>query len=326
MGLLLNALYLATLTSSAYAILLEPTCPADCEGKGIPCGCDGVPSCNTYCGGHECLCKPHVGAVGVKELARLGGSPNTGKCVLKNCMTSAKDCMFDNGCRTTLFCLLRCGVNNQTCTYNCELDHADKRFDTMFSCMLAHECLEHNYVPSNCTNATNLETGFNTMEEMATTDTQSWWVTRGNSAAYDKFPCQHLYFNQTAAGGWRYTAFFEYERGKVASVTANISTQVSGVFELRYIEHGLRHNEHWRLVAATTRASHGLDSRVFKYCGTTQIMDYGGAIMITPSPQIPALPAAAEAYLQQRLAANGMHFSDLEVTDNQNCVDNRPYK
>lgn len=41
----------------------DAVCPADCGGKGIPCGCDGVASCHTDCGGTSCLCKPHINEV-----------------------------------------------------------------------------------------------------------------------------------------------------------------------------------------------------------------------------------------------------------------------
>jgi len=248
-----------------------------------------------------------------EELSTLGGS---GACIAKNCLMQGKDCFLDSKCRQTLFCLAKCGMNNQTCTYGCELDHADTAFDTMFTCMIDHECIPH-YPPDPFSPPTSLETGV-TMEQMV--GNKIWWIVRGFSPAYDKFPCQHLYFNQSTTG-WIYTADFEYEPNHYAMLHANISTDGNGLFLLEYTEHGLHHDESWYLIATTSEEKHGYESRVFRYGGKTPIMDYDGGIWFQYSKDYNAsITKEAFSYISKRLAANSIDINTWTYTDNSGCT------
>eukprot|EP01062_Namystynia_karyoxenos_P022007 TRINITY_DN1841_c0_g1_i4.p1 TRINITY_DN1841_c0_g1~~TRINITY_DN1841_c0_g1_i4.p1 ORF type:complete len:285 (+),score=121.59 TRINITY_DN1841_c0_g1_i4:76-855(+) len=253
-------------------------------------------------------------------LAALAGlcaaqKPNIA-CITARCGLTMAECGLDKQCRSAVACLLKCGLSDQACVYQCELTKADAKFDKVMACMTGHKCFTD--VPSYpCIKPDKpLNVGLSAVNG-------SWWIVKGRSKAFDCFDCQHLQWFQdstTSGSGWVYDAHFEvnttmslYAELKVPNVT----NPSPGVFHLQYTEHGLTHDEWW--YAAAGEETFGPGYQFLLYCGTTEVMNYAGGFMISQKKE--PLPTTVEDKLKQVAAAQGLKWSDFCTPGVQNCTD-----
>lgn len=116
-------------------------------------------------------------------------------CIMKHCSQQSAACVEDSNCRANMECMMKCGMTNHTCMYQCMNTYEDKIFDSFMKCLVDDfQCLK--LVPPDPTFRCSLpETE---VKNFSLTQFQgSWYIALGLNRDYDCFDCQISSYDPT---------------------------------------------------------------------------------------------------------------------------------
>ncbi|XP_045159801.2 uncharacterized protein LOC123525117 [Mercenaria mercenaria] len=109
-------------------------------------------------------------------------------CIMEHCSRQSADCMGDANCRANMVCMMKCGMTNHSCMYECMNTYEDKIFDSFMKCLVDdYQCLQ--LVPPDptfrCSPPTAVVKNFSLPQFKG-----SWYIALGLNRDYDCFDCQ----------------------------------------------------------------------------------------------------------------------------------------
>ena len=129
-------------------------------------------------------------------------------CIMEHCGSQSGACMSDRDCRINMQCMLKCGLTNNSCMYECMNTYEDKIFDAMMKCLVDdHHCLTMQPPDPTfrCTPPKQV------IKNLTLSQIQgSWWIVRGLNRDYDCFDCQLSTYKPTAVA-MNYTLEEKYD-------------------------------------------------------------------------------------------------------------------
>jgi len=280
-----------------------------------------------------------------EALAKAHGTPNPSPlCIVEHCGGSALKCVVNHDCRSALACTAGCTIHdpkeqNQTCIFQCQSDFENEVYDDLLFCMFnKNDCMgtQKNFNEWGACRAMDKVTplkeyrGAPLTKEITrnilmrgTQQRGDWMVAKGQSAAYDCFDCQFLYWGYKPDKSMYYQADYKIHksnggtRWNVAVYVADEWKDSIGRYSMNASNYGgLAHEEDWRLLAADESAE--VQWIAMYYCGGAAGVgeNYEGAFILTPDGNLPTDPKAM-ATINAAYAKAGI---DLKCkTDNTNC-------
>jgi hypothetical protein len=266
-------------------------------------------------------------------------------CIIGKCGGHAAKCAVDHDCRSSLGCTAGCLIKdpkeqNQTCIFQCDSDFENQVYDDLIYCMFnKNDCMGTKKgfdewqacKPIDKVTPITQYRGAPLTTEVArnilmrgTHKRGDWIVAKGQSAAYDCFDCQYLYWGYKPDNTMYYSANYKIHKsnGESRWNTANyVAAEWQGALG-RYSMNasnygGLEHEEDWRLLGADE--SDVPKWAVMYYCGAAAGVGeaYSGAFILTPDGNLPT-DAKSMTVINSVLEKNGLTLKCK--TDNSNCT------
>lgn len=109
-------------------------------------------------------------------------------CIMEHCGSQSAACVEDANCRANMACMMKCGMTNHSCMYECMNTYEDKIFDSFMKCLVDDfQCLK--LVPPDPTFRCSPPKA--ALKNFSLSQFQgSWYIALGLNRDYDCFDCQ----------------------------------------------------------------------------------------------------------------------------------------
>lgn len=179
-------------------------------------------------------------------------------CMLTHCGMQMTSCILDSNCQKALGCLMSCGLQNQTCAYQCLYSHENAIFDTFNQCIFQdYHCMKMKQPTSQtvCKRPPNVATTFDIQQFIGT-----WFIVLGSNRVFDCFDCQNTTFWKNSEGRISAANYLAHETQIDTVSMWNASTPA--IFRYESFQMGRNTTSEWRIL------DFGTDYFFTYYCGS----------------------------------------------------------